>query len=214
VARRPAPVVREWLIGVATQLLADAGLIGIARPELVAVLEQKAAAAAPATLRLDPGAPTDSGGSAGRIPRDFRQHHVLRSAARDLRGRGACRPRRLRGYRRQARRDPRRRRRRAESPGPPDPRRLRRCAGAPAPPRDARRGRRRSDRRRRARSRSRLRPRDRVGRPASWRSRAGRSRPQGNLCGAACLRKHRRLVVTARCRRLMHREIPTFALEA
>jgi erythritol kinase (D-erythritol 1-phosphate-forming) len=63
VARRPAPVVREWLIGVATQLLADAGLIGIARPELVAVLEQKASAAAPATLRLDPGAPTDSGGA-------------------------------------------------------------------------------------------------------------------------------------------------------
>jgi erythritol kinase len=50
-------VVAEWLVGLAAQLLADAGLIGIGRPELIAVLEQKAAAAAPATLRLHPGAP-------------------------------------------------------------------------------------------------------------------------------------------------------------
>ncbi|MGH6918695.1 MAG: FGGY family carbohydrate kinase, partial [Geminicoccaceae bacterium] len=57
VAQGPARVVAEWLVDLAAGLLADAGLIGIGRGELVAILEQKAAAAAPATLRLDPGAP-------------------------------------------------------------------------------------------------------------------------------------------------------------
>jgi erythritol kinase len=57
VAQGPARVVAEWLVDLAAQLLADAGLIGIARAELVDILEQKAAAAAPATLRLHPGAP-------------------------------------------------------------------------------------------------------------------------------------------------------------
>jgi erythritol kinase (D-erythritol 1-phosphate-forming) len=56
VAQAPARVVAEWLVDLAAELLADAGLIGIGRAELVAVLEQKAAAAAPATLRLHPGA--------------------------------------------------------------------------------------------------------------------------------------------------------------
>jgi len=60
----PAQVVAGWLVGLAAQLLADAGLIGIGRAELIAVLEQKAAAAAPATLRLHPGAPeADHGGA-------------------------------------------------------------------------------------------------------------------------------------------------------
>ena len=67
-ARGPAPVDREWLIGLAAQLLADAGLIGIGRTELVAILERKAAAAAPATLRLHQGAPSaDLGGAAGLL---------------------------------------------------------------------------------------------------------------------------------------------------
>ena len=57
VAQGPARVVAEWLVDLAAELLADAGLIGIGRAELAAILEQKAAAAAPATLRLDPGAP-------------------------------------------------------------------------------------------------------------------------------------------------------------
>jgi erythritol kinase len=64
-AQGPAPVVAEWLIGLAAQLLADAGLIGIARPELVSILEQKAAAAAPATLHLHPGAPAGFLGISG-----------------------------------------------------------------------------------------------------------------------------------------------------
>jgi erythritol kinase len=57
VAQGPARVIAEWLVDLAAELLADAGLIGIGRAELVAILEQKAAAAAPATLRLHPGAP-------------------------------------------------------------------------------------------------------------------------------------------------------------
>jgi len=64
VAQGPTQVVAEWLVGLAAQLLADAGLIGIGRAELIAILEQKAAAAAPATLRLHPGAPeADQGGA-------------------------------------------------------------------------------------------------------------------------------------------------------
>ena len=57
VAQGPARVVAEWLVDLAAELLADAGLIGIGRAELVAILEEKAAAAPPAALRLDPGAP-------------------------------------------------------------------------------------------------------------------------------------------------------------
>ncbi|MGH6900149.1 MAG: FGGY family carbohydrate kinase, partial [Geminicoccaceae bacterium] len=57
VAQGPARVVAEWLVDLAAQLLADAGLIGIGRAELVGILEEKASAAAPATLRLHPGAP-------------------------------------------------------------------------------------------------------------------------------------------------------------
>jgi erythritol kinase len=57
VAQGPARVVADWLVDLAADLLADAGLIGIGRAELVAILERKAAAAAPAALRLDPGAP-------------------------------------------------------------------------------------------------------------------------------------------------------------
>jgi erythritol kinase (D-erythritol 1-phosphate-forming) len=56
VAHGPARVVAEWLVDLAAQLLADAGLIGVGRAELIAILEQKAAAAPPATLQLQPGA--------------------------------------------------------------------------------------------------------------------------------------------------------------
>jgi erythritol kinase len=55
-ARGPVPVGRAWLIGLAAQLLADAGLIGIGRGELVGILEHKATAARPVALRLHPGA--------------------------------------------------------------------------------------------------------------------------------------------------------------
>ena len=49
-ARGPATITAQWLIELATQLVADAGLIGIRRDELIATLEQKAAAAAPGVL--------------------------------------------------------------------------------------------------------------------------------------------------------------------
>jgi erythritol kinase len=44
----------DWLIGMAEQLLVDAGLIGLARAELRATLERRAAEAAPETLRYRP----------------------------------------------------------------------------------------------------------------------------------------------------------------
>lgn len=52
----PAAVTACWLLELATQLLADAGLIGIRRDELVATLEQKAGAASPGALICHPGA--------------------------------------------------------------------------------------------------------------------------------------------------------------
>jgi erythritol kinase len=57
VAQGPATVTALWLVELAVQLLADAGLIGIRRDELIAVLEHKAAAAPPGSLLLDPGNP-------------------------------------------------------------------------------------------------------------------------------------------------------------
>jgi erythritol kinase (D-erythritol 1-phosphate-forming) len=67
-AHGPARVLAEWLVDLAAELLADAGLIGVGRAELIAILEQKAAAAPPATLQLHPGAPeTDQ----GRAPAGF-----------------------------------------------------------------------------------------------------------------------------------------------
>jgi erythritol kinase len=44
----------DWLIGMAEQLLVDAGLIGLARGELRATLERRAAEAAPQGLRYRP----------------------------------------------------------------------------------------------------------------------------------------------------------------
>lgn len=44
----------DWLIGVAEQLLVDAGLIGLPRAELRAMLERRAGAAAPTALRYRP----------------------------------------------------------------------------------------------------------------------------------------------------------------
>jgi erythritol kinase (D-erythritol 1-phosphate-forming) len=55
-ARSPGAVTASWLLELATQLLADAGLIGIRRDELVATLEQKAGAASPGALTCHPGA--------------------------------------------------------------------------------------------------------------------------------------------------------------
>lgn len=54
-ARGPSAVTAPWLVELAAQLLADAGLIGNSRDELVAVLESKAAAAVPGALLFDPG---------------------------------------------------------------------------------------------------------------------------------------------------------------
>jgi len=53
-ADQPATVDPDWLVGLAEQLLADAGLIGVPRSELIALLEQKAATATPGALRCRP----------------------------------------------------------------------------------------------------------------------------------------------------------------
>jgi erythritol kinase (D-erythritol 1-phosphate-forming) len=50
----PATIDPDWLIGLAEQLLADAGLIGVPRGELIALFEQKAATATPGALRCRP----------------------------------------------------------------------------------------------------------------------------------------------------------------
>jgi sugar (pentulose or hexulose) kinase len=57
VAQGPATVSASWLVELATQLLADAGLIGISRDELVAILEHHATAAAPGAVLFAPGSP-------------------------------------------------------------------------------------------------------------------------------------------------------------
>ncbi len=51
----------DWLIGLGVQLLADAGLIGIGRNELLAILEREAARCRPGALLLQPFA-SDRGG--------------------------------------------------------------------------------------------------------------------------------------------------------
>jgi erythritol kinase len=53
-AAQPATLAPDWLLGLAEQLLADAGLIGVPRAELIALLEQKAATARPGALRCRP----------------------------------------------------------------------------------------------------------------------------------------------------------------
>lgn len=60
VARGPDMVTASWLVEVAAQLLADAGLIGISRNDLVAVVEQHAATAVPGAVRFDPGGATEA----------------------------------------------------------------------------------------------------------------------------------------------------------
>ena len=52
-AAPPATLGPDWLIGLAEQLLADAGLIGVPRSELRALLERKAAAAPPGGVRCE-----------------------------------------------------------------------------------------------------------------------------------------------------------------
>jgi erythritol kinase len=53
-AAQAATIDPDWLLGLAEQLLADAGLIGVPRSELIALLEQKAATATPGALRCLP----------------------------------------------------------------------------------------------------------------------------------------------------------------
>jgi erythritol kinase len=62
--RQSGAVNVEWLIGMAEQLLVDAGLIGLPRGELRAVLERRAAEAAPTTVRYRPFAGEDHGHAA------------------------------------------------------------------------------------------------------------------------------------------------------
>ena len=186
VAQGPARVVAEWLVDLAAELLADAGLIGIGRAELVAILEQKAAAAAPATLRLDPGAPEADHAPAPAgflgISGATTFYDLLRSI---YEGQGLAARACYDALGGRPRRDPHHRRRRGEPPCPPGACRLRRRAAARVPARDARRGRRRPDRRGRARPLPRPGRRiSRLGRPASRRPRAGRSRPpNGSMPG-------------------------------
>ena len=81
----------DWLIGVAEQVLVDAGLIGLPRSELRAVLERRAAEAAPPTLRYrpfaaEPGVPAAfEGVSSGTTFYDLLRavHQGLGCAARD-----------------------------------------------------------------------------------------------------------------------------------
>ena len=80
-AAQPATLGPDWLIGLAEQLLADAGLIGVPRRELIALLEHNAAAAPGGAVlrrqrrwrRLDPERPV-------------RRDHLLRPSAGDPRG--------------------------------------------------------------------------------------------------------------------------------
>ncbi|HSA79802.1 MAG TPA: FGGY family carbohydrate kinase [Geminicoccaceae bacterium] len=53
-AAQPATLAPDWLLGLAQQLLADAGLIGVPHGELIGLLEQKAAIATPGALRCRP----------------------------------------------------------------------------------------------------------------------------------------------------------------
>lgn len=53
-AARPTTLGPDWLLGLAEQLLADAGIIGVPRGELIALLEQKAASATPGALSCRP----------------------------------------------------------------------------------------------------------------------------------------------------------------
>jgi erythritol kinase (D-erythritol 1-phosphate-forming) len=62
-ATQPASLGPDWLIGLAEQLLADAGLIGVPRGELCALLERKAAAAPAGSVRCERGAGASPGWS-------------------------------------------------------------------------------------------------------------------------------------------------------
>ena len=62
VSSSPGAADIEWLVDLGVELLADAGLIGIRRDDLQAILERKAAQARPGTLVLQPFA-TDPGRS-------------------------------------------------------------------------------------------------------------------------------------------------------
>jgi erythritol kinase len=66
-AAAPATLGPDWLVGLAEQLLADAGLIGVPRSELATLLEHKAAAAAPGGVRCrrSEGAGWSLGGLSG-----------------------------------------------------------------------------------------------------------------------------------------------------
>ena len=65
IAQPSAGIDPDWLVGMAEQLVADAGLIGVPRSELMAILEQRAAAAAAGRLRYLPGEAAPAAGAAG-----------------------------------------------------------------------------------------------------------------------------------------------------
>jgi erythritol kinase len=65
IAQPSAGIDPDWLVGMAEQLVADAGLIGVPRSELMAILEQKAAAAAAGRLRYLPGEAAPAAGDSG-----------------------------------------------------------------------------------------------------------------------------------------------------
>ncbi len=65
IAHPSAGIDPDWLVGMAEQLVADAGLIGVPRSELMAILEPRAAAAAAGRLRYLPGAAAPAAGAAG-----------------------------------------------------------------------------------------------------------------------------------------------------
>ncbi|MCE3246661.1 MAG: carbohydrate kinase [Geminicoccaceae bacterium] len=65
IAHPSAGIDPDWLVGMAEQLVADAGLIGVPRSELMAILEQRAAAAAAGRLRYLPGKTASAAGTSG-----------------------------------------------------------------------------------------------------------------------------------------------------
>jgi erythritol kinase (D-erythritol 1-phosphate-forming) len=84
-ARQSGTANVDWLIGMAEQLLVDAGLIGLARGELRAMLERRAAEAAPASPRYRPFAGTASAHAALEgLSSDTTFHDLLRAIYQGL----------------------------------------------------------------------------------------------------------------------------------
>ena len=75
--RSPRRSTRTGWSALAEQLLADAGLIGVPRGELIALLEQKAATATPGALRCRPVDRLGTAGAALGSVRPLRRDHLL-----------------------------------------------------------------------------------------------------------------------------------------